>query len=145
MGGFLGPKKIQNIFLTFLRKKSTVKKMKMTMKTLMCECNIRDFHEKGIEYIEHIEHFNCNCKNIHQYFVLTCKCHPFIEVVRTNDKFSSKVLGAYMICNFCVQLKHTINCCENKICIKKIPENIQKKLVPLNVFLKNELLPCEPF
>ena len=101
----------------------------------MYECNTRDFHEKGNEYIEHIQNINCNCKDIQQYFVLTCKCHPFIGVVRTNNKCSCKVLGAYMICNFCVQVKHIINCCTNKICMKKIPENIQKKMAPLNVFL----------
>ena len=89
--------------------------------------------------------FNWNCRDIHEYFVLTCRCHLFIGVVTKDDKWPRKVLGTCMICNFCVQVKHTINCCANKICMKKIPENIQKKLVPLNVFLKNELWPCESF
>ena len=111
-------KKILNIFFYFFKeKRALLKKIKLTIK--MCRCNTRDFHEKCTEYIKHIQHFNCNSKDIHQYFVLTCKYHPFIGVVKTNDKFSCKVLGAYMICSFCVQAKHTINCCANKICIKK--------------------------
>ena len=142
----MGIKKILNIFCYFFKeKRALLKKIKLTIKTLMCGCNTRDFHEKGTEYVKHIQHLNCNSKDMHQYFILTCKCHLFIGVVKTNDKFSCKVLGPYMICSFCVQAKHTINCCADKICMKKILENIQKKLAPLNVFLRNELLPCEPF
>lgn len=115
----------------------------------MCSCNVQGFHEEGNEYIKKLCHFYCHCKEEHsveETFVLTCR-HSLIHrrMEGMQDKCTCKNLCLYEICNFCVQVKYLINFGACKICIRNIPKNIPPKVVPLDYFLKNELLFCEPF
>ena len=62
-----------------------------------------------------------------------------------DEKCSCKILGPYEVCKFCVQVKYLLNFRAYRICMKKIPKNVQKNLMPLDVFLKNNMNMCECF
>ena len=49
------------------------------------------------------------------------------------------------MCSFCLQVKYTINCREHIIYVEKIHECLKSKLLPLDVFLRDKILSCEPF
>ena len=49
------------------------------------------------------------------------------------------------VCNFCVQVKCFLNFCAYKICMQKIPKNLQNNLVPLDDFLRDNMNVCETF
>ena len=49
------------------------------------------------------------------------------------------------MCSFCLQVKYTINCREHKIYVEKILEYLKSKLLPLDFFLRDKILSCEPF
>ena len=73
-------------------------------------------------------HFYCHCKEEHVYYVHTCSCHPLVHrrMQGMDKKCSCKVLGPYEVYNFFVQVKYLINFCTYKICMKKIPKNVQR-------------------
>ena len=52
---------------------------KILTKVLMCSCFVQGFHEEGNGYMKKVCHFYCHCKEEHEYFVYTCKGHPFIN------------------------------------------------------------------
>ena len=62
-----------------------------------------------------------------------------------NKKGSCEVLGPYEVYNFCVQVKYLINFRAYKICMKKIPKNVQKNLVSLDIFLEDNMNMCKCF
>lgn len=44
-----------------------------------------------------------------------------------------------------MQVKYFLNFCVYKICMQKIPKSLQNKLVPLDVFLRDNMNMCETF
>lgn len=75
---------------------------KMLEKVIMCSFNVQGFHEEANEYIKKLRHFYCYCKEEHQYFVLSCTGHPFINrrMEGMQGKWNCKVLGPYRICPY---------------------------------------------
>ena len=98
----------------------------MLAKVLMSNCFVQGFYEEGNEYVKKLCQFYCHCKEKHEYFVDTCKGHPFIDkkMDKMQHKCTCKILGSYEICKFCVQVKYLINFRAYKICTRTIPKNI---------------------
>ena len=75
---------------------------------------------------------------------MTCKNHPFIEDVSSVNGCNCRNIGHDDECSFCFQVKYEI-CRVQIICVEKIPEYLKSKLLPLDFFLRDRLLSCEPF
>ena len=123
------------------------KAKRMLGKILMCSCNVYKFHQEESEYIKKLCHFYCHCRDGHQTFVYTCKVHPFIaaRAQGMESRCSCAKKGPTWVCHFFIQVKYLINFRAYKICLKKIPENIQRHLVSLDRYLEEEITFCEPF
>ena len=119
----------------------------MLAKILLCSCFAEYFHNEENEYVKKLCHFYCHYKEEHVYFVHICKYHPFVakKVDGMKNKCFCAGLGPYEICEFCIQMKYLLNFRAYKFCLRTIPKNIQRNLMPLDHFLTNSLNFCGPF
>ena len=73
--------------------------------------------------------------------MLKCKYHPVVEVTYREDKYRCKILPDQKIYYFCGNIEDMFNYKAAKVRVKKITKKFRKRLVPLERYLRYELLP----
>ena len=121
----------------------------MLAKILLCLCYVDLFESKEEnKYVKYI-HFHCKCEDEHEYFVYTCKAHPFMYPRLHGMKYkcncNCKNIGPFETCDFCVQMRYLINFRRYTCCVEKIPNALTTFLVPLDNYLGHETTTCESF
>lgn len=84
----------------------------MLAKILMCLYFEENFHSnEENKFVKKLIHFHCKCDDEREYFVLTCKSHPFLHpcLPKMYRECSYKYIELFEICNFCVQVKYLIH------------------------------------
>ena len=110
----------------------------MLAKILICSCFVEKFHNEDNEYVKKLCHFKCKCNDSHIIYILSCNEHPYVaaKIPEMDPGCNCPPIDALEIFNYCRQVRYLLNFRAYKLCLKKIPESIQDKIVTTISFLK---------
>ena len=103
----------------------------------MCKCKVDKFKSEGNKYMKKLINFKCKCKDDHVLLILFCENHPYVYIqVLEERKCLCTSVSANNICNFCIHVKYLLNFKCYKLCLKRIPVNIQDKFITTCEYFK---------
>ena len=118
----------------------------MLAKILICSCFVEKFHSEDNEYVKKLCHFKCKCNDSHIIYILSCNEHPYVaaKIPEMDPGCNCPPIDTLEIFNYCRQVRYLLNFRAYKLCLKKIPESIQDKIVTTHQFFKS-MPGCQPF
>ena len=76
---------------------------------------------------------------------MACENHQFIAYINRDRKSICKSIEKDEVCRFCIAVKFAVKDRATKVCMLQLPQNMKDKIMPSDVFLRDNIFPCESF
>ena len=112
------------------------------MKIIVCFCTRRKLEDSEISYTVS-NTYHCQCQPNRQCDFSVVPCQEDTLFKRVLVRAILLMLQTFEYCENCCRRRYILNFVADKICVEKVPETIERKMVKIEDYLKN--IKNEPF
>ena len=83
--------------------------------------------------------FRCSCHRIHEIYISKCSANLLVCNFNTKKRCFCHECTQYEVCAVCIEKRYNLNWTVPKVCLRYLPEYVQKDEIKLEHFLDQKM------